>query len=74
MTSAQIKEIDTKIREGLQLTHERLIAEKVKNDESLADSIHGRIVIVRAREMYKLQDFCSHPENYPPGEDNTVYL
>jgi hypothetical protein len=57
MTSAQIKDIENKILEGLKLTHERLIAEKIKNDQSLAYSINGEVVVVKARELYKLKEF-----------------
>ena len=56
MGSLKAKEIENKILEGLQLTHDRLIAYKIKHDQSLAYTINGEVVVVKARELYKLEE------------------
>ena len=55
MDKAKIQEIEDKIIEGLKLTHDRLIAYKIKHDQSLAYSINGEVVVIKARELHKLQ-------------------
>lgn len=56
MGSLKAKEIENKILEGLQLTHDRLIAYKIKHDQSLAYTINGEVVVVKARELHKLEE------------------
>jgi hypothetical protein len=56
MDKAKIQEIEDKILEGLKLTRERLIAHKIKNDQSLAYSYNGKLIVIKARELHKLKD------------------
>ncbi len=56
MDKAKIQEIEDKILEGLKLTHERLIAHKIKHDQKLAYSYNGKLIVIKARELHKLKD------------------
>lgn len=59
MGSQKAKNIENKILEGLQLTHDRLIAFKIKHDQSLAYTINGEVVVVKARELHRLEEMKS---------------
>lgn len=56
MDRTKVKEMEQKILEGLKLTHERLIAHKIKHDQSLAYSYNGKLIVIKARELHKLKD------------------
>ena len=59
MGSLKAKEIENRILEGLQLTHDRLIAYKIKHDQSLAYTVNGEVVVIKARELHKLEEIKS---------------
>ena len=56
MDRAKVKEMEQKILEGLKLVHDRLIAHKIKHDQSLAYSYNGKLIVIKARELHKLKD------------------
>lgn len=56
MDRAKVKEMEQKILEGLKLTHDRLIAHKIKHDQSLAYSYNGKLIVIKARDLHKLKD------------------
>lgn len=56
MSDDKIKEMERKILEGLKLSYERLVAYKVKHDQSLVLSVGGKIVTIKARDLHKLNE------------------
>lgn len=53
MTKENVKDLRTKILQGLELAYSRLLISKQKEDEDLVISRNGKIVKVKARELSK---------------------
>ena len=53
MKKENVKELRDKILKGIELSYDRLIISKQKDDEELVFSRNGQIVKVRARDLTK---------------------
>lgn len=53
MTRENIKDLRTKILQGIHLSYKRLLASKQKEDGELVISRNGKIVRVKAKELAK---------------------
>lgn len=53
MTKDSIKDLRAKIIQGIDLSYERLLASKIKEDGELVISRNGKIVRVKASELLK---------------------
>ena len=53
MTKENVKDLRTKIIQGLDLAYARLLISKQKDDSDLVISRNGKIVKVKARELKK---------------------
>ncbi len=51
MSNENIKELRSKILEGLELAYQKLIISKAKEDKELIFSENGKIIKVRAKEL-----------------------
>ena len=56
MSDDRIKEMERKILEGLKLSWERLVAYKIKHDQSFVLSVDGKVVTIKARDLHKLEE------------------
>ncbi len=53
MTKEKVKDLRSKILQGLELAYTRLLSSKQKDDEDLVISRNGKIVKVKARDLTK---------------------
>jgi hypothetical protein len=53
MTKEEIKDLRTKILQGIELSYNRLLSDRQKEDGDLIFSENGKIVKVKARELKK---------------------
>ena len=51
MNTEKVKELREKIIKGLDLTYERLISERLKDDSDLVVSRNGKIVRIKAKDL-----------------------
>lgn len=53
MNKEEIKDLRTKILQGIELSYNRLLSDRQKEDGDLVFSENGKIVIVKARKLKK---------------------
>jgi len=53
MTRENIKDLRTKILQGISLSYSRLLASKQKEDGELVISRNGKIIKIKAKELLK---------------------
>lgn len=53
MTKDNVKDLRSKIIQGIDLSYERLLASKIKEDGELVISRNGKIIKVKASELIK---------------------
>ena len=53
MTKEEARELRTKIEQGINLAHKRLVIAKQKDDGELVYSKNGKIVKIKARDLKK---------------------
>ena len=62
MTKDEIKDMRTKILQGIELSYNKLLSSRQKEDGELVISENGKVIKVKARGLKKLSLFSSSDE------------